>query len=420
MRGPCSMQTSGPWHTALALLPLLLSSLPLSYCDSFSFVKAEGKDICAGIKESCTTTNDCTVAAYGPCSAASPGPSAYVTLTPFMLGWIHDLNTYSTDSSKVTSIGGLPNINNGFRDSSPNVAVGSAAYAYMTTGALVGTDKTSAGYIGTINAIMTKGDVSTKTIPVSFNTVDDIPSDHSTKLKVDMCVTATSNKQCSGSEVSFFSGDIAFMTYGGTMGSNFIPHPFAKNIFVRYTMTVVDSNKTSAGMTFNTQSKKLSEMSNVEVNDITFTLGGKMISLELSKAFNAATFSVAGTTVSLSNHTTGTVQIRVSAVPGDAMSAYLDVIFPAAYLQTANQIVFYGSAGVAGRRAESPGYSRWLVTAPPASPSSPTEQPQAASPATTPKASESLSSTTIASATGSMVCSMFTMMLVMYLSSRAL
>ncbi|EKX37962.1 hypothetical protein GUITHDRAFT_165350 [Guillardia theta CCMP2712] len=352
-------------HTA-ALLALLLCSLPSSHCSSpFTFVKAEGQNICAGVILGCSSQEAaCSTAAYGPCTAASPGPSAYVTLTPMTLGWIYDLNTYSTDSNNLIQITGLPNINNGFLQWSASEAVGSSTYAYMMAGALVGNDVTSAGYIGTMNAIMTSGTINTKTIPLSFNSVTDIPADHSTKLKVDMCITTTSNKQCSGDDVSFSSGDIAFMTYGGTMGSNYMSDPDAKHLLVRYKVTVVDSDQTAAGMTFNSQSKNLTGMHNVEVNDITFTLGGKLISLQLNKAFNSATMTIAGTTVSLANYSTGTVQLRVNPVPGDKASAYFDIIFPSAYFQTANQVAFYGSGGPGTRRSGNTAYPRWVVGAP--------------------------------------------------------
>ncbi|EKX42135.1 hypothetical protein GUITHDRAFT_111983 [Guillardia theta CCMP2712] len=368
------------YHAAALLL--LLSSLPGSHC-AYSFVKAEGKDICAGVIPDCANSKDCSSAAYGPCTAASPGPSAYVTVTPDSMAWIYDINTYATNANQVNMINSLTNVSiNGFVKSQAGIKEGSAEYAYMMAGGLVGNTVQSCGYVGVINAIMTKGSISTKVIPVSWNAADNLPSDHKTyKNNVAYCIASTSNGACTGSNVTFVSGDIAFMAYGGTMGSNYVADPKATHLGLRLKMTVVDKSQTSANMTFNSQSKKLSEMSKVEVNNITFTLGGKLISLVLSKGFNYAT--AAGNPVSLSKYGSDTVNIRANAVTGDAMSVYFDILFPKKYFQTAGQTVLYGSAGApTGRRATSttPRQSRWVV-GPPDVPIAPARSSAAGTPA---------------------------------------
>ena len=360
-------------YQAAALL-LLLSSLPGSHC-AYTFVKAEGKDICAGVIPDCANLKDCSSAAYGPCTAASPGPSAYVTVTPEAMAWIYDINTYATNANQVNMINALTNVSiNGFVKSQSGIKQGSAEYAYMMAGGLVGGTVENCGYVGVVNAIMTKGSISTKVIPVSWNSPDNLPSDRKTfKHSADYCIASVSNGACTGTNVTFVSGDIAFMTYGGAMGSKYVPDPKATHLGLRLKMTVVDKGQTSAQMTFNSQSKKLSEMSKVEVNDISFTLGGKLISLVLSKGFNYATAG-SGNPVSLSKYGSDTVNIRANPVTGDAMSVYFDIHFPKKYFQTAGQTVLYGSAGApaAGRRATSTtsSQSRWVV-GPPTVPISP-------------------------------------------------
>ena len=277
------MHHSHYWAAAL----LLLSAIPASQC-AFTFIKAEGQDICAGIIDGCKNQEECSTAAYGPCAAASPGPSAYVTFTPQQLAWVYDIDTYNTDATKRYLIDPMTNISvNGFLKYSASVPVNDATYAYMMAGSIVGSDKTRAGYVGVMNAILTKGTIKTKAVPVYFNTPDDPPSDHNTfKREMDLCITSTSNGACNGEDVSFSSCDIAFMTYDGTMGSNYQADPNGKFLGIRIKMKVVDSAQTTADLTFNSQSKKLSEIKNVEVDDMSFTLGGKLISLSLSKAFN--------------------------------------------------------------------------------------------------------------------------------------
>ncbi|EKX40526.1 hypothetical protein GUITHDRAFT_142637 [Guillardia theta CCMP2712] len=367
---PAAAAAAAAAYLAAALL-LLLCSLPGSQC-AYTFVKAEGQDICAGVVPDCANKEDCSTAAYGPCTAASPGPSAYVTVIPNGLAWVYDINTYTTDPNQVNVINVLPNVNNGFVESQSGIKEGSAEYAYMMAGGLVGNTVESCGYVGVINAIMTKGSISTKTIPVAWNTPDNLPSDHTTyNHRADYCIASASNGACTGTDVTFASGDMAFMAYLGVMGSKYVADPKAAYLGLRLKMAVVDKNETSANMTFNSQSKKLSEMSNVEVNDISFSLGGKLISLVLSKGFNYATM---GSGDALSNYGSDVVNIRANPVTGDAMSVYFDILFPKQYFQTAGQTVLYGSAGAHARRragtSTTYSQSKWVV-GPPIVPSAP-------------------------------------------------
>eukprot|EP00960_Hanusia_phi_P042048 755281-Hanusia_phi.AAC.1 len=345
---------------------LLLANLPTSHC-KYSWVKAEGADLCAGVQDPCSDLATCSAVAYGACTSATDGPSAYVTMTPESMAWVYDIDAYATDSTKVNMIEGLPGITNGFLDLSSSESLGTSKYAYMMAGALVGQNKTSCGYIGTYNAMVVSGTIETTILPLRYNVPDDVPSDHTTKKSLDMCLSSTSNKACGTDKVTFNTADIAFMVFGGTMGTDYKPDPQGKHLGIRYKMKVVDSSQTSADMKFNGQTKGLADMSKVEVDDVSFTLGGKLVSMSLNKNFNSATV---GTDSKLSNFSTSNVNIRANAISGDAMAAYLDILFPAAYFQIADQVVLYGTAGNPGSRRSLGSYSKLVAGKPSASSSS--------------------------------------------------
>ncbi|EKX38407.1 hypothetical protein GUITHDRAFT_144327 [Guillardia theta CCMP2712] len=87
-------------------------------------------------------------------------------------------------------------------------------------------------------------------------------------------------------------------------------------------------------------SSELRSRSDRQRRALNLGLGGKLISLSLSKAFNYATV---GADKKPSSYGTGTVNIRVRhPVPSDTMSAYFDILFPAAQFQKANQVASEG------------------------------------------------------------------------------
>jgi hypothetical protein len=243
----------------LLLLPLLLGSGAAESASKFTWTK--GGDTCAGILctgETCTcdSARTCTLTAVGPCKTLADGATFHLESSLVGMAFVKDVATYATSPDVPTNnmqiIDMAASANNGYRDMSKEVIVGDAAFAYTMTGASLGsaTDLTG-GYVGITTALMTRGEIATKTTNVYVATGPTearVARGDSTMGAphgpASLCISEVDAGGACGAEKTFSEGESKFSIFGYTY-QNFAGVDSAVTYLgVRMTLTLVGAEAT--------------------------------------------------------------------------------------------------------------------------------------------------------------------------------
>ena len=99
-----------------------LIALPLVSAETWGWVSASTKNVCAGIITDCTDKTTCTTTGVGPCGTGS-SPTAYLKSTLVGVAFVKEATYLTTPADMdVKSPTGL-----GYRDFKGDVAVGDAS-----------------------------------------------------------------------------------------------------------------------------------------------------------------------------------------------------------------------------------------------------------------------------------------------------
>ena len=314
------------------------------------------KNMCGGIIDPCTSAEECTTVAYGPCEGDASSPTAYLKSHAVGMAFV-DLDKYlacadpnSCNDMKVLSPTGL-----GYRDfSGAKTTTDGGKYAYSMTGNMFGANN-AGGYAG-IASYINNGD---KNIESPTNVV--YVSDNTARARIQrddsmlgapngpyqLCITDTSSTSGScTNKATYKPGDYKFSIFGYTIGSDYA------------TQVVAGSNGFPAGMDFlgvrmklqavgfkvndvKVNGKKFSEHDiNSEVNSLSLMHASGGINIDFPKKYNTGPTS-ASTTTTFTVSATKDVKIRVHGVDGASQSLYIDYLFETAGMTAANKYFMY-------------------------------------------------------------------------------
>lgn len=192
----------------------------------------KGGNMCAGVVNPCTTREQCTATAIGPCFGARTVPFRFLKTTFRGLAYV-DADKYlscddveNCDDIKIVDMTGV-----GYRDVAKD-KTGSAAdskYSYVMTGNVFGNMSSAGGYAGISTALNTGSvAIKTNTFPVYAATADSTDRAQRDESDIgapdgpyDVCISEANNGECNGAEREFPVGAYKFSIYGYAAGSNY-------------------------------------------------------------------------------------------------------------------------------------------------------------------------------------------------------
>lgn len=292
-----------------------------------SWVK--GDKLCAGMIEDCSTIQECTGVALGPCDDAETGAPEFISTHFEGMGFVKEGAYLSGEEGTAELMSPQEETDarpNGYRNFD-EVTDGDNKYAYTMVGMRFGDMADAGAYIGLASYFVTGSNtIETNSIGVKYSDADNTErvGDTGAPLEAEICISQITDGVC-GAARKFVSDEYKFSVFGLLSGTNYPGSDLADSDFthvgVRMRMDINNFEVTGALINGD---KTLENIGYDDVTSLALKLeDDSWIGIDFPQYYNIGS----GTT----NIASKKIKIHISVVEDDedddAQAIYIDYLF---------------------------------------------------------------------------------------------